>query len=233
MAFDTHPAVKRPLPDVPTKRSLWRWSRSLPSLLIVALMVAFSTPAAAQTQDCEDFEPEDVVELVTLAWEGDLCAQVHAAANFMMAAILDGGADSENAALAFNFTKRAAEQGDVESQTMLGQHYYEAFGTRQDLTEALRWFRRAATNGHPRGQFVLGGFYLSGNIVPQDDIHAYAWLTLAAEQGLEDAQELLNGMNRWMSRAQRQQAMQRARQLDGEDREPPSRLREYRNLRPR
>ena len=62
-------------------------------------------------------------------------------------------AESDQVALdKFTELKSKAEQGDAESQCLLGLHYRRAKGP----TEAATWFLRAANQGWAQVQFELG-----------------------------------------------------------------------------
>jgi TPR repeat protein len=50
---------------------------------------------------------------------------------------------------------KAAEQGDVNSQGMLGVLYYSGEGVPKNSTEAVKWFRKAADQGEARSQCIL------------------------------------------------------------------------------
>lgn len=89
----------------------------------------------------------------------------------------------------FGATKRAAEQGDVAAQSMLGNLYYQGQGVAQSYAEAAKWFRKAAEQGDAHGQYVLGLMYISAQGVSQDFAEGEKWLRKAADQGHKEAQE--------------------------------------------
>lgn len=88
------------------------------------------------------------------------------------------------------FTK-AAEQGHVESQAMLGICYSTGEGVPQDFGEAAKWYRKAAEQGLDIMQVRLGNCYADGIGVPQDNKEAASWFRKAAEQGNALAQNNL------------------------------------------
>ena len=45
--------------------------------------------------------------------------------------------------------KKAAEQGEVNSQVNLGVCYFYGQGVEKDLEESFKWFKEAAKQGHP------------------------------------------------------------------------------------
>ena len=88
----------------------------------------------------------------------------------------------------FGAIRQAAEQGDAEAQTALGDMFnpsdysYTDDDVPKDQAEALRWYRLAAEQGHSTAQWKLGFSYTRGTGVPQDDAEAVRWLRLSAEQ---------------------------------------------------
>jgi thiol-disulfide isomerase/thioredoxin len=87
--------------------------------------------------------------------------------------------------------RRAAEQGDPEAQSQLGDLYQRGNGVPEDAAEAGAWFRRAAGQGYADAQFRLGFVYSNGEGVPPDDVESLAWFSRAAEQGHDAAQWML------------------------------------------
>jgi len=49
---------------------------------------------------------------------------------------------------AASWYRKAAEQGDDQSQYRLGGFYYEGIGLEQDYAQAAYWFLKAARQGH-------------------------------------------------------------------------------------
>ena len=47
----------------------------------------------------------------------------------------------------FDAVKKAAEQGHVDSQFILGLMYDNGYGVPEDYAEAVRWFRKSAEQG--------------------------------------------------------------------------------------
>ena len=56
---------------------------------------------------------------------------------------------------AVKWWRKAAEQGDAEAQSNLGEMYYKGEGVPQDYKEAIKWFRKAAEQGHTWAQYNL------------------------------------------------------------------------------
>jgi TPR repeat protein len=90
----------------------------------------------------------------------------------------------ENALIKENVThcRYAAEQGDMISQTRLGEMYLYGKGVPIDYAEAVKWFRKAADQGHVDAYYTLGCMYDEGKGVPVDHAEAMKWLRKAGEQ---------------------------------------------------
>ena len=84
---------------------------------------------------------------------------------------------------AVKWFRKAAEQGHMESQVMLGYQYLTGKGLLEDNTEAVKWFTKAAEQGSADAQYALGDRYMRGEGVAQDKAEAVKWYRKAAEQG--------------------------------------------------
>ncbi len=94
----------------------------------------------------------------------------------------------------YNWIRRAAHEGDVYSQYMLGNLYAEGRGTVVKNDRAIYWWRQAAKGDNRDAQYKLGKAYFDGKIVKQDKTEAIHWLTKSAEQGSADAEYLIGKM---------------------------------------
>jgi TPR repeat protein len=83
---------------------------------------------------------------------------------------------------ALKWHTRAAEQGHVTAQIILGGMYKYGWGVPKNATEAVKWDTKAAEQGDAGAQFSLGDMYAKGEGVPQNYEQAYIWLSLAAAQ---------------------------------------------------
>ena len=79
--------------------------------------------------------------------------------------------------------RKAAEQGDAQSQYYFGILCKFGRGVEKDETEAVSWFLKAAEQGHIEAQYHLGESYLDGEGIEKNEIEAAKWLLKAAEQG--------------------------------------------------
>jgi TPR repeat protein len=81
--------------------------------------------------------------------------------------------------------RKAADQGNAEAQTALGQGYQNGYGVPRDYTEALKWYRKAADQGFAVAQASLGVMYQNGQGVPQDYAAAVKWFRKAAAKAMQ------------------------------------------------
>ena len=98
---------------------------------------------------------------------------------------------------AYDFLKKAAEQGNADAQNNLGVMYQYGEGVSQDKAEAVRWYRKAAEQGYAAAQNNLGVMYDNGEGVSQDKAEAVRWYRKAAEQGNAAAQNNLGRMYKY------------------------------------
>lgn len=94
----------------------------------------------------------------------------------------------------YNWIRRAAHEGDVYAQYVLGNLYAEGRGTAVKPDRAIYWWRQAAKGDNRDAQYKLGRAYLEGKLVARDDVAAVHWLTKAAQQGNADAEYLIGKM---------------------------------------
>ena len=134
-----------------------------------------------------------------------------------------------NEAAAFDWFRKAAEQGSVEGQVKLGDMYDQGQGVNKDEAQAVAWYRKAAEQGHFDAQFILGGMIMNGQGVNKDEAQAAAWVRKAAEQGYDQAQYVLGllylhgqGVNKdkaqaaaWWRKAAEQGHAEARKELDG------------------
>jgi len=100
----------------------------------------------------------------------------------------------QDAGTAFQWYRRAAEQGNATGQMWVGVMYNDGFGVSQDCVEGARWMRLAAEQGRSMAQFLYGSDCEDGRGVPRDHAQAAVWYRRAAEQGEVDARFALAKM---------------------------------------
>ena len=123
----------------------------------------------------------EIAELRRTAEEGDPEAQLK------MALVTDA---PESSAESIGWMRRAAEQGVVFAQLMVGVAYDSGYGVTDDNRKAVRWFRCAerrlrvaAESADSDAQYFLGQMYEQGEAVLKNLVEAERWYRLAAEEG--------------------------------------------------
>ena len=88
-----------------------------------------------------------------------------------------------NAADAFDCLLRAAGDGCLRAQFLVGLAYHTGLGVAVDYQRALDWYRKAAGSGDSHAIANLGVMSLLGQGGPADDLDAYAWVQSAVGLG--------------------------------------------------
>ena len=102
------------------------------------------------------------------------------ALDFVGFAYLRGAVVERNPVIAIGYFKAAAEQSP-QAAFNLGQCYFGAQGTEQDVPKALESWKKAAEGGHGRAAGSLAMVYLSGEGVAPDAAQARQFAERAAE----------------------------------------------------
>ena len=88
---------------------------------------------------------------------------------------------------------KAAEQGDAEGQSRVGDIYWGALGVPRDYEKAVYWYKKAAEQEHPEALYTLAAAYYYGQGVAKDNMRALymcVHANVAADGGDPDAEEL-------------------------------------------
>lgn len=93
--------------------------------------------------------------------------------------------------------RKAAEQGSVFDQTVLGGYYESGNGVKTNAVEAVKWYQKAAGQNYPVAQVLLGFCYHNGTGVATNDVEAIKWFRKAAEQGHPTGQYMLGHFYRY------------------------------------
>ncbi|OHW62278.1 putative beta-lactamase HcpC precursor [Andreesenia angusta] len=94
-----------------------------------------------------------------------------------------GNSTTNDIEKALYWLEKAAEQGHIGSQYMVGLFYFTGELGINDFNKSLKWLERSANQGHMVSQLLLGSIYSS------TDYHkSFKWHLKAARQGLMDAQ---------------------------------------------
>lgn len=77
---------------------------------------------------------------------------------------------------------KAANLGDVDAETIVGQFYMHGkSGFTQSVATGLQWLHKAAEQGYPRAQGLLGALLVSGHDqVPRNPVEGVQWAEKAA-----------------------------------------------------
>lgn len=95
-----------------------------------------------------------------------------------------GPADPERG---IGLCREAAEAGDANAQTDMGDHYGMGEGVEQDYVEARRWYLLAAAQQHRNAAFQLGALDWNGLGGPVDQASASHWFEQSYAFGRAEA----------------------------------------------
>lgn len=90
--------------------------------------------------------------------------------------------------------RKAAENGHVEAQFVLGTMYRTGRGVKKNTREAAEWYQRAANAGNAWAQFSLGNMRIDGEGVERNFSDGVRLYRLAAGQGHREAQYNLGAL---------------------------------------
>jgi len=155
-----------------------REGNALSQNLLGLWLLDFQLPADMQVD-------EDPFELIRLSAE-----QGFSAAQYNMGVILETGclggkvADDEEEKQAFEWYRKAANQGCAEAMTAVGWCLYKGIGVESNLSDALSWLKDAATQGDMRGQLLLAEIYAKDERCENRDEALYWFCQLAQHESL-------------------------------------------------
>lgn len=86
---------------------------------------------------------------------------------------------------------QAAQMGETDASTRLGDLYFYGYGVEVDYEQAYYWFLNAAQKGNAYAQYSVAFMYMRGLFVKQEDSQVIKWMKLAAENGNVSAQKLM------------------------------------------
>lgn len=120
----------------------------------------------------------------------------NAGANYQLSRCYElGCGTAKNGFAALHYLSRAAELGDADAQTRLGERYLDGDGVEKDAEEALEWLEKAITQEpeHIAANYALGRYYDHCASTKGDEdygyqLEAYEHYARAAEQGHIEAQ---------------------------------------------
>jgi hypothetical protein len=151
------------------------WRR--PALLLTLFVSLAVSPVRAA-------DPTQIKQWETAAAKGDA-----EALNQLGRAHTFGQGVPKDLDKAYQFLRRAADQGHAEAQNAVGVFHYNGMGSaKKDPAEAARWYRKGAEQGLAKAQNNLGLMLVAGDGVKQDEAEAAKWFRAAAEQGFANGQ---------------------------------------------
>ncbi|MBF0626345.1 MAG: SEL1-like repeat protein, partial [Magnetococcales bacterium] len=182
------------------------------ALALMLLVAGLWFPDCVRAEDGAGITPAQVAEIQQQADSGNADAQ----AALGMFHHLGRGVKAD-AKIALDWLTKAAEQGHVEAQNMLGNLQFSAQGVKKpNDAEALKWYEKAAAQGHLGALSNLGLMHYMGLGVPEDHKKAAELFRKAAEAGHGPAQQHLgmlllkgegvtldrNAARQWLKKAQ-------------------------------
>lgn len=123
-------------------------------------------------------------ELQKAAESGDIAAQ----RNLGICLLYELGIKADENE-AFPWFKKAADKGDPEAQTYVGDFYYGEFGDlfEDKESEAYKWYKKAADRNFPYGIYLLAECYNLGDGVEEDEAKYLELLRKAADMRCSEA----------------------------------------------
>ena len=97
--------------------------------------------------------------------------------------------NNKNYTEAFEWARKAAEQGHAHAQWRVGACYFYGEGTAKNQVEGAKWSRKSAEQGDATAQLFLAYCYDGGDGVEKNYYEAAKWFRRAADQGERGAQE--------------------------------------------
>jgi len=91
----------------------------------------------------------------------------------------------------FEWTQKAAKQGNLSAGFSLAIKYLSGEGVKRDNNKGLDLIRKAATDNYPPAQYMLATFYKVGFLLKENRDKAIEWYKLAAKQGNQEAIDVL------------------------------------------
>lgn len=160
---------------------LGRVSAAFFLLLLQAGLAAGDTAAGLAAYAKGDYQQARTL-LLPEAHKGDAAAQTKYGQ--MLA---NGVGGTQDAAAAFRWFKKAADQGYADAYFYMGIAYSLGDSGKQDDKIAADWFRKAAEKKVSAAEYQLAIAYLKGEGVDVEPLAARFWMKRAADHGEADA----------------------------------------------
>lgn len=119
------------------------------------------------------------------------------------------------------WAEKAAVQGQISAQLLLGDLYVEGLGVGKDFTKASHWYFSAARGGHTEAYLRLAKLHRQRGAVGTNMVESYAWFLLAAKNEKHkdhkaECAKSLRQLETILSTNQLAMAKQRAKELMSE-----------------
>ena len=82
--------------------------------------------------------------------------------------------------------KKAAEEGNIKAQFLLGGIYSKGLGVKESFRDAAKWHAKAAAQGHPEAAYKLGKLFISDYEIDQRNAAKFYFLGLKNQEGMQD-----------------------------------------------
>lgn len=169
-------------------------TRLIAFVVAIAIMVLQAMPIHAdQLSDAFDaIDKKDYKHAYELVLP--LAEKGNAAAQGLLATMFSNGLGvAKDDLAAVKWWKKAAEQGEPNSEFHPGQTY-AARGTQADDAQAVKWWRKAAEQGLAAAETRVGLAYYTAHGVDEDQVEAAKWFARAADKNDPLAQAKLSEM---------------------------------------
>ena len=118
-------------------------------------------------------------DLISKATDGNAEAQFSLALKYYSGSV----GFSQNYAEAFSWALKAAKQGHMQAQDLVGFCYWSGNGIKKDLYQAVEWYKLSANQGYANAMKNLGVCYAKGQGVVKNMTKSFQWYLKAAEAG--------------------------------------------------
>jgi hypothetical protein len=169
-------------------------------LVAALLAVAAATPASAQTVKAgiEAWQQADYSRAVAiwrpLAEKGNADAQFDLGEAYRL-----GRGVTINLGAATTWFERAAKQGHIDAQRILGLLLFQ----NGDRVNGLKWLKMAADRDDAGALLIVGTALVNGDGVKRDPILGYSYVSRAAAKGFAPARETMADLDRLLTPDQR------------------------------
>lgn len=120
---------------------------------------------------------------------------------------------------AFQWYKKAADNGNARGMSNLSTCYCNGRGVARDYATAIVYATKAAEMGYPHAQYHLATHYESGNGVDKDSLKAYEWYKKAADSKYDQAEYIVATYHFWGKGGHQKNYPEAAKYLEKSDNE--------------